>query len=223
MQSSGKESLVVRATACALAIGVNLLYLAVALLTPRDRTTPEESHPILIAITLQPRAAPVKPRPIARASASPSRPVPVPATDPAPTEHVSADPDSRIDWHAELSRSLGESMRQQEEQERLKTSLDSKPKALVMPEISRQPKAGDNFRLDGGAVLTWLSKRCYFLSDPGRLYGGSGRKCPGPSELDRRTAELVAGLEEVVKPDYLKEPPPLPKSPHMEGLSDSGN
>ena len=56
MQSSGKESLVVRATACALAIGVNLLYLAVALLTPRDRTTPEESHPILIAITLQPRA-----------------------------------------------------------------------------------------------------------------------------------------------------------------------
>jgi hypothetical protein len=130
----------------------------------------------------------------------------------APLENVPEDPTPSvapgIDWYAVMESTAKAVANELEERELNGDLLNSKLKAMDIPE--RPHRAGDEERYPG-AVVTWLSERCYVLLDP----AGSGPKpmriCKESTLAERRAEAHRKELEKALMPEYKRRP--LPKPP----------
>jgi hypothetical protein len=119
-----------------------------------------------------------------------------------------------VDWYAVMESSARTIAENLEKREREGDILNSKLKAMDIPE--RPHKAGDEERYPDGAVITWLSERCYVILDP----AGSGPKpkriCKRSTLAERRAEAHRKELEKAMMPEYLRRP--LPKPPALQAI-----
>jgi hypothetical protein len=70
--------------------------------------------------------------------------------------------DARIDWHAEASRVASDAARRMSEEKKLR-SLDRPPAGMgPPPPKSSIHKRGDSQHFEGGEIITWIGKGCYY-------------------------------------------------------------
>jgi hypothetical protein len=214
-----------RAAACLLALLAQAGFIALFMLSgkPHVEFADDESKRLIFVQPIEPLEIPPPPPRNNRDGGSTARAIPDAVSDraqevdrlatPAPPE-TSPDtpaPDAApgIDWYGVMESSAKEIAGKLEDRERDGNPLDSKLKAMDIPE--RPHKAGDEERYPDGAVVTWLSERCYVLLDP----AGSGPKpvriCKESTLAERRAEAHRKELEKAMMPEYLRRP--LPKPP----------
>lgn len=137
-------------------------------------------------------------------------PAPPDASPDVPTTTVAPG----VDWYEVMESTVATVAGKLEKRERDGDPLNSKLKAMDIPERPHRP--GDEERYPDGSVVTWLSERCYVLLDP----AGSGPKpmriCKRSTLAERRAEAHRKELEEAMMPEYLRRP--LPKPPAAKSI-----
>lgn len=93
-------------------------------------------------------------------------------------------------------------------------SLNSKPKAMVLPDRANMPpKAGDVEHREGGETITWISETCYISSKPPSILfnpvpGLMLPTCKVRSMSERAREKAMEGMAKETQPEYLRKPPP---------------
>jgi hypothetical protein len=215
-----------RATALALALGVNGLLLL--LLLSSHGAAPPLQQAVTAMLWIDPMEPPDRPPP--KPPVDPPRPrTPAPVPNPAvvpPPDPVQAVPAGespgtaidvpRIDWHA-LAAKTAEDLVRNEELKKQGHSLNAQPRVMDLPDRAMEKGHVEHF--EGGVTLTF-DKDCVVTRNPqamqpwaldrvGRFFGvrpTAGGGCrPNPS---RKRAEA---LEKATKPAYLGGTRPLPE------------
>jgi hypothetical protein len=222
MPASSKTG--VRVTALALACCANAALFCL-LWFNRSYRVPEAAVPVMIWIAApdRPRPPPQVPPPTPPPDKQSPRPASVvstvsPAVVQPATEPGTAITVPPIDWYAEGER-VARNAGSPAAMVMPKSSLDSKPQVLSLPDSANLPhKLGDSEQFEGGDVITWINERCYYKSDPlENMQGGPPRLklpiCKTRSMKARRSEASATALQEEMKPQYLREPLPLPRAP----------
>jgi hypothetical protein len=206
----------VRATALALAGAVNLLFLLL-LLSSRHRPPVEQIATAMIWLTSPPREVLSVPPPgqsqSERAEQLPSPIVESPASEPVTAITLPPGAIPPIDWHREAEIAVRNAV---PEIVRLnpKPSLDSKPKALVLPDRANMPpKAGDVWHREGGETITWISETCYISNKPPSILfnpvpGLMLPTCKVRSMAERAAEKRAQEMIKETQPEYLRRPLP---------------
>jgi hypothetical protein len=75
-----------------------------------------------------------------------------------------------IDWDAEASRVAGDVARRMGEQKKELRSLDSRPTGMgPLPPKSSSHQLGDSFHLEGGVIITWVGRGCYYSNQDAHI------------------------------------------------------
>jgi hypothetical protein len=216
-----------RAAACLLALLAQAGFIALFMVSKKQHVEPEsDSSQRLTFIQWIEQTPEVEPRHRARLPRriTPNETIAVSVVEPIADSHRDAVPDGpettadappdsapRVHWQAVMESTARAVGKELEERERNGELLDSKLKAMDIPE--RPHKAGDEERYPDGAVVTWLGERCYVLLDP----AGSGPKplriCKRSTLAERRAESRRKELESAMMPEYLRRPLPKPRPP----------
>jgi hypothetical protein len=113
-----------------------------------------------------------------------------------------------IDWYAQGEREAAKAADRLENRELHGNLLDSKPRVLVIPERPHRP--GDEEHYPDGAVLTWLSERCYVMLDPSRSGPRPFKVCKEPTLAERRAEANRRQREQAMMPGYIRKAVPKP-------------
>ncbi len=78
--------------------------------------------------------------------------------------------DPAVDWQAEASRVAGDVARRMGEENKELRSLDSRPTGMgPLPPKSSSHKLGDSFHLEGGVIITWVGRGCYYSNQDAHI------------------------------------------------------
>jgi hypothetical protein len=207
----------VRATALVLAGAVNLLFVLL-LLSSRSRTASEQVITAMIWLTPARDEPPVTLPPTElpqseRGEQSPSPSVESPRSESSTAISLPPVAIPPIDWYAEAEIAVRNAV---PEIVRLnpKPSLDSKPRALVLPDRANMPhKAGDVEHREGGETITWINETCYYSNKPPSILfnpvpGLAMPTCKVRSMAERAAEKRAQEMVKEAQPEYLRRPLP---------------
>ncbi|HMA12635.1 MAG TPA: hypothetical protein VKO83_12150 [Steroidobacteraceae bacterium] len=115
------------------------------------------------------------------------------------------------DWQLELQRSARAMVERQAEADARQRSLDSRPKALQLPDVSTDPRPGDVAVLpNGDRLVTFGNGWTCTLSQPALDEAFSVWARFRPQKCTKKGGDAPGGKIELRRRDYLQGPPPEP-------------
>lgn len=110
---------------------------------------------------------------------------------------------SPLGWNAAAAEVARDYVRREEQRRRESPAAEGEAIVQTPYRAGVPRKQGENERLEGGVVRTWVSDLCYYERDPLIAQGAARRVCKIRTAEERLSTHLAEELEETVKPKYL--------------------